>query len=220
MSAYDDTIDILVAAGVSEERAKALLTGVIREKKSQSKNALKCRAYRQRMVSRPRPERVATPSPVSPTPHLIKNNNLRSVATPLPPTPPKNLKKEKKEEDSLRGSPAVGQERYGYVSFDETVNFTADEIAKLSMDCYSLTNVSGQVRNLAESKWMTTMKPLERKKAIINKIKKNHTARIETKQPAPQEQKQALLEKAWEHQRITDAKNAKADEVRRRLGYG
>jgi hypothetical protein len=58
------------------------------------------------------------------------------------------------------------------------VSFTADEIARLGIKFYSFPKIYGQIRNIAESAWLASVRPPDRKKAIINRLQKLHDNRV------------------------------------------
>lgn len=136
-------------------------------------------------------------------------------ATPLE-SPIKNLPSEEESKILDFAGARPEEKEFGYSSSDGSISFNGAEISRLSLDCYTLTNVYGQIRNLAESSWVTGMRPLDRKRAIVNKIKKLHRDRVNRFAPDKAEQQQAARQSIDAQQEDLE----RARRVRERLSGG
>jgi hypothetical protein len=205
MSAKGVIVAALMAGGMTSSIAEELLGTYLEEATQPSAGAIRQRAWRDRKKRLTPSQRDAASQRDAPRRQDNKNNNLERLGETPPLETPIKKKKDSKslyfgtESESAKvvfDSPAVGQESYGYTSEDGSVQFTAVEVAKICSDCYSLTNVYGQIRSLSEGPWIGAMRPLDRKRAVENKIRKLHRNRIEVVHAAPQEQKQSILSQA------------------------
>jgi uncharacterized protein YdaU (DUF1376 family) len=130
-----------------------------------------------------------------------RNKNNETQASTLQPLKTQNEKKKEskniEESESAKvlsiasAGPQESKEGWGYSNSDGTVSFTAKEISDLGLKYYTLTNVYGFIRSLSESEWMETMRPLDRKRAVINKIRKTHASRTRNFADSPTERAEA-----------------------------
>jgi uncharacterized protein YdaU (DUF1376 family) len=131
-------------------------------------------------------------------------------------------KKESKVLDFASASPEESKEGFGYSSFDGTVSFTAAEIAQLGLKFYTLTKIYGQIRNLAESDHIEKMRPQDRKKQIINLLRKTHSKRIQNFAPDPQDQVKAAVDAEADRRKFSEQQLAARDAIlnRRKISDG
>lgn len=188
-AAFDEVFGVLIDAGMDPKKAASLLNQITLDgaaavsRPEPTSNALRVRKHR---------ERKAALQKCFVTPEMENlQSNQQNVALHVMPIPNNPKKEEEKKEIEVKISDSASAEPskqlFGYVSFDKSVSFSRPEITTLESKCYSLTNVYGQIRSLAESDWMATMRPQDRKRAIENKIKKNHDNRVRTTVQSPQE---------------------------------
>lgn len=183
-------ISVLRAMAAAGAGVDAIIAAIeADQKQEEEKRAARREGNRQRQIK----HRNANNALHSVTSKKMNENNDRvTLVTPSPlETPIKNL--DSKILDFAGAKPEEKKEGFGYSSFDGSVSFSAAEITKIGLDFYTLTNVYGQIRTLAETNWVGSMRPSDRKRAIFNKLKKTHNDRLRNFAPDPAEQKKASI---------------------------
>lgn len=181
MSAFHDAFTALtIAAGMSPSAAGELLAKVISESIPRpSAGALRTQRWRERGRHTVTVETPRGVTPKSATSNKTSNLERHTVtlSDSVSASPPLILSPSKKVKEEDRASAAQG-----YRSFDESVDFSSAEIRKLEAECPLMVNVYGQITHLAESSWMERIEPHGRKRAIINKIKRDQRSAAEKEQ--------------------------------------
>ncbi len=173
-------ISTLKRTGFTNDQIVKVLEEEEAERREQIRKAVKKHRSRNQIV-------ITASAETEKTANVEQNQTSCNQKTITPP--PNPLYRSNNNILEFAGArPEEKPEGFGYSSHDGTISFTAAEITKLSLDCYALTNVYGQVRSLAESAWIEKTRPLDRKRAIVNCIKKKHRQKLSSIAPDPEEQ--------------------------------